>query len=77
MSYATGKISPQHLDEFSDEEIRSRQGMLQQAKHSQITAKHYRLSDPEKNSVLRHFLGGQLIELAPSQWKIIAEARAA
>ena len=80
----------------------------------EVTAKRYRLSDPEKNSVLRHFLGGhngqqeltkyglmqavtrasqdaddydraseleqlggQIIELAPSQWRIIAEARAA
>lgn len=78
----------------------------------EVTAKRYRLTDPEKHSVLRHFLGGhngqqeltkyglmqaitrtsqdvddydraseleqlggQIIELAPSQWKTIAEAR--
>lgn len=80
----------------------------------EVTAKKYRMTDPEKNSVLRHFLGGhngrqelnryglmqavtrasqdaddydraseleqlggQIIELAPGQWKQIAEARAA
>lgn len=80
----------------------------------EVTAKRFRLNDPEKNSVLRHFLGGhngqqeftryglmqavtrasqdvedydraseleqlggQIIELAPSQWKTIAEARGA
>lgn len=80
----------------------------------EVTAKRFRLTDPEKNSVLRHFLGGhnqrqeltryglmqaitrasqdiddydrasefeqlggQIIELAPGQWKTLAEARAA
>lgn len=80
----------------------------------EVTARRYRLNDPEKHSVLRHFLGGhngrqeltkyglmqavtrtsqdvddydraseleqlggQIVELAPSQWKQIAEARAA
>lgn len=78
----------------------------------EVTAKRYRLNDEEKNSVLRHFLGGhngqqqfsryglmqavtrasqdvddydraseleqlggQIIELAPSQWKLVSEAR--
>jgi hypothetical protein len=80
----------------------------------EVTAKKFRFTDPEKNSVLRHFLGGhnhrqeltkyglmqavtrasqdiddydratefeqlggQIIELAPGQWKTIAEARGA
>jgi hypothetical protein len=80
----------------------------------EVTAKRYRFTDPEKNSVLRHFLGGhnhqqeltryglmqaitrtsqdiddydrasefeqlggQIIEMAPTQWKTIAEARGA
>jgi hypothetical protein len=80
----------------------------------EVTAKRFRLNDPEKNSVLRHFLGGhngqqeltryglmqavtrasqdvedydraseleqlggQIIELAPTQWKTISEARGA
>lgn len=80
----------------------------------EVTAKRYRFTDPERNSVLQHFLsghnhqreltryglmqavtrasqeiddydrateleqlGGQIIELAPSQWKTLAEARGA
>ena len=80
----------------------------------EVTAKRYRLAEPEKRSVLTHFLtghngqteltrygliqavtrasqevedydrateleqlGGQILELAPGQWRSIAEARAA
>jgi hypothetical protein len=80
----------------------------------EVTAKRYRLTEPEKRSVLAHFLtghngqseltryglmqavtrasqdveqydrateleqlGGQILELAPSQWRTIAEARGA
>jgi hypothetical protein len=80
----------------------------------EVTARRYRLADPERNAVLRHFLGGhngrpelnryglmqaitrasqdlddydraseleqlggQVIELAPGQWRVLAEARGA
>jgi len=80
----------------------------------EVTARRYRLTEPEKRSVLSHFLaghngqseltryglvqavtrasqdvedydrasemeqlGGQILELAPGQWRTIAEARAA